>query len=424
MEPASPLLLAHRAFCDDNAVALRNLLEQVPELRGRINDSQPESFDAPPIVNVKSREMLDLLLEFGADINAKSHWWAGGFGLLHNASPDLVGYAIQRGARLDIHAAARLGLFDEVRSFVAGDPTLVHARGGDGQTPLHFAATEQIAAHLLDHGADINARDIDHESTPAQWMLGDRPELARFLVGRGCATDLLMVAALGDVELARKHLKADPGCIRIRVNDEYFPKRNHKSGGTIYQWTLGWHVSPHQVAKARGHDEMVRLLLEFSPPDVKLVNGAWMHDEAAVDSVLREHPEIVASLSEGDLKQVAHAARNNDAEGVRLFLKAGFPINARGQHHATPVHWAAWHGNIAAVREILGRNPNLEDTENDFRSSPLGWAIHGSEHGWHRSSGNYPAVVEAFLRLGVKAPDKLAGTPEVQETLKRFSITS
>jgi len=30
------------------------------------------------ITRVRSREMLDVLLEAGADINAKSRWWAGG----------------------------------------------------------------------------------------------------------------------------------------------------------------------------------------------------------------------------------------------------------------------------------------------------------------------------------------------------------
>jgi len=41
---------------------------------------------------------------------------------------------------------------------------LVHARGGDGQTPLHFASTVEIAEFLLAHGAAIDARDVDHEA--------------------------------------------------------------------------------------------------------------------------------------------------------------------------------------------------------------------------------------------------------------------
>jgi hypothetical protein len=43
-----------------------------------------------------------------ADLNAKSRWWAGGFGLLHGANPDVAAYAIELHAVVDVHAAARL----------------------------------------------------------------------------------------------------------------------------------------------------------------------------------------------------------------------------------------------------------------------------------------------------------------------------
>src|SRR5206468_4577683 len=120
------------------------LLERHPELKANINEPLA-AFDAPLITRVRSRQMLDVLLAAGADINAKSRWWAGGFGLLHGAAPDLATYAIERGAVVDVHAAARLGLIDKLRELISADPALVHARGGDGQTPLHFASTLEIA---------------------------------------------------------------------------------------------------------------------------------------------------------------------------------------------------------------------------------------------------------------------------------------
>ena len=109
-------------------------------------------------VQRNNREMIDALLDAGADINARTKWWAGSFGVLDLSTPELSAYLIERGASVDVHAAARLGMLDRLNELVAADPSLVHARGGDGQTPLHFAATIEIAAYLLDHGADINAR--------------------------------------------------------------------------------------------------------------------------------------------------------------------------------------------------------------------------------------------------------------------------
>lgn len=184
--------------------------------------------------------MLDVLLEAGADINARSDWWAGGFGLLDCADPDLAFYAIERGATITVHSAARLGMLEKLRELIATNPQLVHACGGDGQTPLHFASTVEIAEYLLAQGAFIDARDVDHESTPAQYMLRERPEIARYLVRRGCQTDILMAASLGDMGLVRQHLDADPECICMRVSDEYFPMVGSGKGGTIYQWVLGW----------------------------------------------------------------------------------------------------------------------------------------------------------------------------------------
>ena len=412
----------HQAFERDDAPLLRELLERHPAIKAKINEPIGP-FDSPAITRVRSREMLDVLLDAGADINAKSRWWAGGFGLLHCAPPELAAYAIERGAIVDAHAAARLGLLDKLRELLGADPALVRAPGGDGQTPLHFASTIEIAEFLVNHGANIDARDVDHESTPAQYMVRDRPEIARHLVRRGCQTDILMAAALGDAFLVRKHLAADARCIRLRVSGEYFPMINPKAGGTIYQWTLGWHVSPHDVAREFGHEDIFRLLMEHSPADVRLITACWGADESTVKSVLAENPALGAGLSEGDRRQVAHAARNNNTAAVRVMLAAGLPVDALGQHSATPLHWAAFHGNAEMAREILRYHPPLETTDADFRGTPLGWAVHGSEHGWHCRTGNYAGTVEALLKGGAQLGEgKFGGTEAVREVLRRHGI--
>ena len=407
-----------KALRTDDVARVRKLLEDYTVLRSKI-DEPLCPFDSPAITNARSKEMLDVLLAAGANLDAKSRWWAGGFGLLHVASPELADHAIECGAFVDVHAAARLSQLDCVRELVKSDPELVHARGGDGQTPLHFAATIEIAEYLLHHGADIDARDLDHESTPAQYMLDDRLEIARYLVARGCWTDLLMAAALGELDLARRHLDANPECIRLRVSEPFFPMVNPKAGATIYQWKLGWYVSPHQVASKFGHEEVLRLLQERSPPDVKLIEACWMGDEVQALAIRREHPDIVEHLSEADRRHVAYAARKNETDVVRLMLACGWPVDAQGQHQGTPLHWAAFHGNDEMAEAILSFGPPLELTDADFHGTPLGWAIYGSEHGWHRNSGNYAATVEALLRAGAKVPDHAGGTEPVREVLRR-----
>lgn len=420
-ENSHPAELAKQAFHEDDAAGLQRLLADHPELKAMVN-APVCAFDSPPIIHARSRAMLDVLLAAGADINARSRWWAGGFGLLDSAKPELAAYAIERGAIVDAHAAARLGMMPQLRELVAGNPVLVHARGGDGQTPLHFAGTVEVAEFLLAHGADINARDVDHESTPAQWMVKDRPDVARFLVSRGCQTDLLLVSALGDLERVRKHLDADPGCIRMRVTTEYFPMIGGKAGGTIYQWTLGWYVSAHAVAKEFGYPEVLRLLIDRSPPDVKLLALVLDEDEVSAKALLAAHPGLVAQLSLADQSHLAHAARNNQLAVVRLMLACGWPADARGQHGGMALHWAAFHGNAEMAEVILRHHPPLEVADLDHQSTPMGWAIHGSQHGWHCTTGNYAGTVEALLRAGAKPPGKLDGSEPVQAVLRRHGM--
>ena len=96
-------------------------------------------------------------------------------------------------------------------------------------------------------------------------------------------------------------------------------------------------------------------------------------------------------------------------------------MDATGQHEGTPLHWAAFHGNAEMTRELLRYNPPLEQADRDFKATPLGWAIHGSEHGWHAKTGDYPAVVELLLTAGAQPPGNPSkGTEAVKAVLHPY----
>lgn len=70
------------------------------------------------------------------------------------------------------------------------------------------------------------------------------------------------------------------------------------------------------------------------------------------------------------------------------------------------------------ARIILARHPDLEaSSPASFNATPLGWAIHGSEHGWYSKTGDYAAVVEALLAAGAKRPEKIEGSEAVRAVL-------
>src|SRR5215831_13241034 len=153
-DPPAELVAAIQA---NDAGRVRAVLERYADLRTRLNETTPGlHFGATPLlaaIPFTNPEMIDVLLQAGADINQKSHWWAGGFGVLDD-DRGMAPFLIARGATVDANAAARLGMMDVLEGLVRADSAQVHARGGDGQTPLHVAQTIDVARWLLDHGAD------------------------------------------------------------------------------------------------------------------------------------------------------------------------------------------------------------------------------------------------------------------------------
>src|SRR5215831_4368556 len=128
-----------------------------------------------------------------------------------------TGAMAQHQADQAVHEAALAGLASHVAEMLARDGSLIDAKGMDARTPLHCAGTVEVAALLLDHGARIDARDEDHDSTPAQWRIGESPDVAQFLLDRGAQADIFLAAALGDLALAEKLIKEDRDCLAHRI---------------------------------------------------------------------------------------------------------------------------------------------------------------------------------------------------------------
>ncbi len=385
-----------RAIQANDAATVRATLAAHPDLRDHINDPIEElGFGATALLGAVqrgNREIIDTLLDAGADIDQKSHWWAGGFGVLDQAEPALAAYLIQRGARVDAFAAARLGLEADLRALIARDPGVVHAHGPDGQTPLHCARTVSTAHLLLDHGADINALAIDHESTPAQYMVREHQDVARALVARGCRTDLLLAVALGDIDLVRRHLDADPASVTLTVSHRHFPQQNLQAGGSIYHWTLGHNMTAHEVARAFGHPAVYDLLWERSTPDLRLA--------VAIADGSEETAQGPVAISEALGPRIAEMAERNNTRAVSRMLALGWPVDARGHHGATALHWAAFHGNVAMVRELLQHGAPVETIDERYSGTPIGWAYHGANGSWLRAAGDYAATRAALLAAG------------------------
>src|SRR6516165_10602386 len=116
---------------------------------------------------------------------------------LHKAStPEEVERFLDSGWRVDcpgwmgatpLHSAAERGLPGVARALIRRGAN-VHARRPDREdTPLHFAANADVAAVLIEHGAEVEALDWSGR-TPLHWA-------AQF--GRADVADHLMRAGAG-----------------------------------------------------------------------------------------------------------------------------------------------------------------------------------------------------------------------------------
>ncbi|MBV9758983.1 MAG: ankyrin repeat domain-containing protein [Acidobacteriaceae bacterium] len=413
----SPAEALKFAVCDSDTQAVEETLNGYPELRAMVDEPLPGyGFGQHALfaaVQRSDRATIDVLLRSGANINKRTEWWAGGFGVLDDCDPSLADFLIQRGAELDAHSSARLGRIEELRRFIAMDPGVVHARGGDGQTPLHFASSVPVAELLLIAGADMDALDVDHESTPAQYMLRveqrrhypiDRQNVARYLIQKGCKTDLLMAAALGDPELVREHLERDPGCVYMSVSNEWFPMSDPRAGGTIYIWKLGRNRTAHTVAREFGHEKIFELLLDRTPQDLKIRLACELGDADTFRRARANKPDFACTLSDEIARKLPDAAQSNNAQAVRLMLEAGWPVDTPGEMGATALHWAAFNGNAEMTADILRCAPALEKKSVEYSGSALSWAVYASGNGWSRDNGDFVTTVRLLLQAGAVVP--------------------
>jgi hypothetical protein len=413
---------------------VRALLDEHATVRAAVNESICH-FDSRPAAQAKKNlQLLDVLIAHGADLNLKSAWWAGGFGLLeYGCTPEEAAPLIARGATVDVFAAAHLGMADRVHELVDRDPSLVHARGGDGKTPLHCARTVEIAGYLLDRGAEVNARDVDHESRPLQYLVREAPAVARLLVERGAWVDIFAAAALRDAELLDRCLDDDPAALDHRTGHGLYrvahkndraatPEEIGDRRGDIYRWVFGHNLSAIDAAAALGYDDIVERLLQRASPAQQLLAACARADRASATALAEAHPGLVRSLAPEQMRLIADRAYANDFDSVSLMVDLGFDSLARGVDRWEPIRWAAFHGNAEMVRRLLTCRAPIGVPDETYGGPPLGQCLYGSLHGWSRTTGDFVQAVRLLLDAGERPdPSYLpTGRDDVDVVLREY----
>ena len=412
-DPLPPIERFKHAVHRGDATALRTVLADSDDARAAINEPIFD-FAAPALVAVAGKEdvaLVDTLLEFGADPNRRSDWWAGGFHPLHAALGDVADRLLAAGAVPDACAAARLDRVDLLSEILRDDPSRVHERGGDGQTPLHFARSRRVVDLLLEAGADIDALDNDHRSTPAQWMLDDtdgpeesRTRIARYLVERGATVDIFLAAALGLTDAARALVEADPSVLSLRTSQGEYGEKP-PSSYHIYQWTIGPNLTPLQVAARFRRFETLQAMEPFASPVERLLLACHRGQPKVARAIVEKFPGIVEGLGPNDRRALTDEAWAANAPAVELMLELGFDPSvpsSSGPTGGTALHCAAWEGSIDCVAALLRHQSGrvlIEVRETTYNGTPLSWCCHGSAN-CGNPDADHTGVAKLLLAAG------------------------
>lgn len=387
--------------------AVRALFSHHPELAEKVN-AQLFAFDSSAIFSSRNNvEMVDLLLKHGADINAKTGWSAGGFGILEDVAPEVAGPLIQRGANVDIWAAVGLDDVERVLELLDQEPKLVTAPGGDGVHPLHYAGNESMVDLLISRGAEVNARCLDHGSTPLQYRVKFSDVVFR-LLAHGATPDIFMAAYWGDASIVRRCIAADSDCCNARMNSGDW---THLGKGDIYTWRFGHDVAPAAVARSQGFADIAALILEHASPSTQLSDAIWQGDKTTANLKIAKHDSALINLISEDPAAMSRAAWENNLSAVQLMLAYGFDPHRTGVHDSTPLDRAAFQGYAELIELLLRNDPNPPlEKRNKFGGQPLGACLFGMNNGWETGhKKDHIKSVKLLLEAGSAVSEQMLG---------------
>lgn len=297
-----------------------------------------------------------------------------------------------------LHEAASRGRAEMVELLLDHGADLGARDKGDHATPLHWAASEGrlgVVMQLVSHGADVDADDDRQGAGPLGWATVPvfHPKVAEFLVDSGARVDLFPAIAIGrddvvagllrdqrDAVLAARleaahryerplHFAALRG--RARIVDLLLdagadPVERSRLGLTPLA-VAGFHQRGGVARKLEGRGARV---------DFGAALALGRFDEAR--HLLSEDPGLLRSGGAAD-RLLHYAAFDGHVDAARFLLEHGAPPDAIAEwwpgHRVAPIHLASCRCHLEIVRLLVHHGADLLVEDSRYKSAPRGWAI-------------------------------------------------
>jgi WD40 repeat protein/ankyrin repeat protein len=347
-------------FCNAIANNLKDIVLLLIDKGADVRENEG-GYNSTPLEFARSADMASLLIEKGANVNAKH---LNGQTPLHKVdSVEVARVLIEKGA--DIYAKddkEDTPLFEAIKSNNLEIASLLISKGADvnlidiyGVTPVYFVQSVEAARMLIDKGADIKIKD-NAGDTPLHVAveMNKDPEIINFLIENGADVNaknkkgkIPVWKAFNNVEIAS--LLIDHGA-DINSKDE--------NGGTPLFWLSSiegpeeilfainngaevnardnYNVTP--LHNARSIDNARLLIENGADVNAKDIDGRtplFYIDIANMDSLLIENGANINVVdSNGHTPFMSMLIDYPSFEAASLLLKAGHPVdfkNDKGQ---------------------------------------------------------------------------------------------
>ena len=139
-------------------------------------------------------------------------------------------------------------------------------------------------------------------------------------------------------------------------------------------------------------------------------------DGTAARAHLASHPQAISTLSAQALRLLPDQAQRGRFASVQLMLDLGWPVDVRGDWHASALNQAAFRGDAPMVQLLLQHGARWHEA-NGFGGDALGSCLHAARN-QPEPAGDYAQVLALLLADGAPAPDDVDDLPdELQVTL-------
>ncbi|GFR22359.1 hypothetical protein TNCT_213892 [Trichonephila clavata] len=353
------------------------------------SDSKPTSLCLA--VRNNNKEIVKILLKYGADINAKKSLplsTAIVFGLnsiaeilLDNEKIDIHYCGIDGNSLL--HIAAKQGNYFLVEAFLSRGADANAITLTDGTSPLHYAADAgyvEIVKILLKNKAKINAF-TNVGLTPIHLAaVKGHTSVVKLLLENGANAKVTdnknrnsfeMAVANGNAEVVKILLQEKNFHINDKGNDGFSLLHIAAQEGNLniikYLIDRGADVNsqndagskPIHIAAREGHKDIVELFLNckslnnyLGAFDQSLVHYATMGSQLEILKLLIDLKFDVNASDRNDLKPVHIAVSSNDKNILLILLQHGAYYDAV-YDGLTPLQLALYHNHVSCVQRLI-----------------------------------------------------------------------